>query len=72
MIINVKVKTRMNEQKIESLGNNRYLVYLKSEPEHNKANIELLNMLAKYFTTPVARIKIKHGMSGDEKMIEIL
>lgn len=71
MIIHVKVKTRSSERKIENFGNDRYLVYLKEEPEHNKANIELINLLAKYFSTPFADIKIKTGLTSNEKMIEI-
>lgn len=71
MIINVKVKTRSNKQSIESFGNNRYLVYLKAEPENNKANIELINMLSKYFGIPVGRIRIKAGLTNDEKMLEL-
>ena len=37
-IINVKVKPNSSKQEVESFGDNRYLVYLKSEPENNKAN----------------------------------
>lgn len=72
MIINVKVKTRHSEQKIEPFGEGRYLVYLKSEPEQNKANAELINLLSKHFGIPVGRIRIKFGLSSDKKVIEML
>ena len=72
MIINVKVKTRSSERKIENFGNNRYLIYLKSEPENNEANIELINILSKHFGVPPGHIKIKRGMTTNEKMLEIL
>jgi len=71
MIINVKIKTCSGKQEIESFGNNRYLIYLKSEPENNKANIELINMLSKYFGIPVGRIKIKSGLTSSEKILEV-
>jgi len=71
MSIHVKVKPNSSEQKIVPFGDNRYLVYLTSEPENNKANIELINLLAKQFTTPAARIKIKFGLNSREKILEI-
>ena len=71
MLINVRVKPRHSERKIESFGDNRYLVYVKSEPENNKANIELVNMLSKYFGIPVGRIRIKRGLTNNDKIIEL-
>jgi len=71
MIIHVKVKPNSSERKIISFGNNRYLIYLTSPAEDNEANIELINFLSKHFTTPVKNIKIKFGMTGTEKVIDI-
>ena len=71
MIITVRVLANSSQQKIESFGGNRYLVKLTEEPDHNKANIELINMLSKYFSTPANKIKIKSGMTGRDKIIEV-
>lgn len=71
MIIQVRVIPNSSQQKIESFGGNRYLVKVMSEPEKNEANIELLNMLSRYFSTPVNKIKIKSGLSGRDKIIEV-
>jgi hypothetical protein len=71
MIIQVRVLANSSQQKIESFGGNRYLIKLTEEPENNKANIELLNMLSKYFSTPVSKIKIKSGLTGRDKIIEV-
>jgi uncharacterized protein (TIGR00251 family) len=71
MLINVKVKTNSSKQSIENFGDNRYLVYLKSVPENNKANIELINFLSKEFGVSPKSIKIKFGQSSDKKLIEI-
>lgn len=71
MNITVKCKTNQSKQSIENFGNNRYLVKLKSSPENNEANIELINMLAHYFIVPPSHIRIKSGMSNDEKLIEV-
>ena len=71
MIINVRVIPNSSQQKIESFGANRYLVKLTEAPEKNEANIELLNMLSRYFSTPVNKIKIKSGLTGRDKIIEV-
>ncbi len=72
MLINIKVKTNSSKQKIENFGGGRYLIYLKSEPENNKANIELINFLSKEFGVSPKSIKIKFGQTSDKKLIEIL
>ena len=72
MIIKVKVKTENSKQSIESFGNNMYLVYLTSEPENNKANLELISLLSKYFGIPLSRIKIKFGLTSKEKVVELM
>lgn len=71
MNINVRVKTGHSKQEIVKFGDNRYLIYVTSEPENNEANLELIGMLSKYFGVPHARIKIKFGMSGSDKLVEI-
>ena len=71
MIINVKVKPKSGKREIENFGDNRYLVYLKSEPENDKANIELINLLSKHFGIPTGRIKIKFGRTSNNKVIDI-
>jgi len=72
MNINVKVKPNSNKEEIQEFGNNRYLVYLKEAPEHNEANIRLINMLAHHLGVPPGKIKIKFGQSASEKLIEVL
>lgn len=71
MLINVKVKPSSSKQEIVNFGNNRYLIYLTEPAENNKANIELINLLSKYFGTPFSRIKIKAGLTNNEKLIEV-
>ncbi len=71
MILNIKVKTNSSKQKVENFGGGRYLVYLKSEPENNKANMELINVLSKEFGVPPSSIKIKFGQISDKKLVEI-
>lgn len=71
MKIHVKVKTGSSEQKIINFGDFRYLVYLNSAPENDKANIELINLLARYLGVPPNKFKIKFGRTSDKKIIEV-
>ena len=67
MKIKVKVKPSSGEQNVEE-KESFYLVKLKSAPENNKANLELIKLLKKYFKK---EIKIKSGFSSRNKIIEI-
>jgi uncharacterized protein YggU (UPF0235/DUF167 family) len=71
MIINVRVIPNSSQQKIENFGGNRFLIKVTGEADKNEANIELINMLSKYFTTPVHKIKIKAGLTGRDKISEV-
>ena len=68
MKINVKVKPNSGIQKVEQLSGNEYKVFLKSVPENNKANKELIRILSKYFKEEV---KIKSGFTSRKKVVEV-
>lgn len=72
MKFQVRVKPNSNEQKIEDFGDKRYLVYLKSKPEDNKANIELINLFSKYLGVPALKLKIVSGLTNKDKTLEIV
>ena len=71
MLINIKVKPNSGKQEIQKLENNNYLIYLKENPENNRANKELINLLSKYFNVAIANIKIKRGIKSNKKLVEI-
>ena len=68
MIIHVKVKPSSGRQEVFDEGGGKFLVSLKSAPENNKANIELVKILRKHFNKPV---KIKSGLKGRNKIVEV-
>jgi len=70
MIINVKVRPNSSEQKIEDKGGALH-VSLKESAEQNKANIELINLLAKHFNTSAKEIKILRGKTSRNKIVEV-
>ena len=72
MKFQVKVKTNSTEQKIEDFGEHRYLVFLESRAEHNEANIELINLMAKHLGVPASKVKIVSGLTNNLKTIEII
>ncbi|HEX5430060.1 MAG TPA: DUF167 domain-containing protein [Patescibacteria group bacterium] len=70
-IIRVTVNTRAREDKIEELDLDTYKVWVTAAPADNEANIAVKELLADYFNTLPANIKIKSGMHGKHKFIEI-
>lgn len=71
MIINAKIKPESGKQEIKKINENDYKISLKSKPEDNKANIELLKLLKRYFKVEVGDIKIIKGVRNRNKIVEI-
>tara|TARA_Y100000034_G_C6723529_1_gene320197 strand:- start:74 stop:298 length:225 start_codon:yes stop_codon:yes gene_type:complete len=69
MIIQVKVKPNSARQEVEKISDEEYKVYLKKPAENNKANLELLRLLHKYFNKEVRFVK---GLKNKNKVIEVI
>lgn len=67
MRINVTVIPRSSRFKIES-KNGSIKIHLKSAPESNKANIELIKELRRLLD---AEVRIVSGLSSRKKILEI-
>ncbi len=67
MKIKIKVKPNSGKQEIIK-KDNLYLVKLKSVAKENKANLELIKVLKKYFKQDV---EIKSGFTSRNKIVEI-
>jgi hypothetical protein len=70
MILKIKAKPNSNKQGISEKEGILH-VMLKESPEANKANIELINLLAKHFNKPASSVRILRGKSSRNKIIEI-
>jgi len=70
MIIKVKVKPNSKKEEINKVSENEYEIYVGEEAENNKANIRVVNLLAKEFDVSFRDIKIINKRSKD-KLIEI-
>jgi len=68
LIIKVKVKPNSKKQEVKE-ENGIYIVRLKSPPENNKANVELIKLLTKHFRKS---LKIKSGFTSKNKTVEII
>jgi uncharacterized protein (TIGR00251 family) len=67
MKIEVKVSVKSGKQEIVN-DNGKYIVKLKSAPENNKANVELVKLLQKHFKKSV---RIKSGLTSRNKIVEV-
>ncbi|MBI2667392.1 DUF167 domain-containing protein [Candidatus Woesearchaeota archaeon] len=67
MIIKVKVKTNSKNNDIIK-EDDFYKVNIKSQPENNKANIELIKLLTRYFKK---KARIINGFKSREKLLSL-
>jgi len=70
MILKIKAKPNSGKQEI-SEKEGVFHVCLKENAEDNKANIELINLLARHFNKPAGSIKIIRGKASRNKIVEI-
>ena len=66
MIIKAKIKTNSKEFKIIK-KKNEWIIYVKSKPEQNKANLEIIKEISKKYE----RCKIIKGLKSKNKLLEI-
>jgi len=72
MKILVKVKTGAKTSEITKIGESQYLAKVKAPPKENKANRELLKILAEYFNVSQSQIHILKGLKSKTKLVEVL
>ena len=70
--IYVRVKTNCSQQEVEDFGNGRFMVNLTCEPYHHKANMELINLMAKRIGIPPLKLKIVAGETSKDKVLEVV
>jgi len=68
MQIKIKVKPNSKKSEITKISKTEYQVSLKSPPENNKANIELIKLMKKHLKKEV---KIKSGLKSKNKTIKV-
>ena len=71
LILTIKVSLRAPATKILSFENETLKIALKSLPIENKANLELIDFLAKIFKKPKKDIIFKSGLKSRTKIIAV-
>ena len=71
MKISVKVKAKARDEKVEKIGENSFLVWVKELAEKGKANKAVIKALAKHFETPQENVRIASGQKSRQKIVEI-
>ncbi len=73
MKIQVKVKPRSKTEDVtREMDGNVYVVRVKEPPVEGKANRAVLKLLAKHFRVPESRLRIVSGLTGRNKVIEVM
>lgn len=71
MIIYVNAKPGAKEEKIEVVSENEFNIWIKERSEDNKANVRVINILAKILGVNAKSITIKTPKSR-RKVIEVI
>ena len=71
MTIRVKVQARSSQEKIEEVDVDEYKIWVTSPPAENRANEDVIEILADYFNTAPSNIRILSGHKSSHKLIEI-
>lgn len=71
MKVFVKVKANSKEEKIEKLGENRFLARVKEKPVEDRANRAVAALIASHFGVPKSRISLIRGRSSKDKIFEV-
>ncbi|MDD5044718.1 MAG: DUF167 domain-containing protein [Candidatus Omnitrophica bacterium] len=71
MKISVKVKPNARQAKVEEIGQNSFVVWVKAKPVEGKANQAVIKALADHFHLPQSAISLLKGQTFKEKLFEI-
>lgn len=71
MMVKVRVIPRSRKNAVIDLGKSLLKVRVLSPPTDNRANNELIEVLARYYNTSKSSIKIRRGLKSRVKLVEI-
>jgi len=72
MIITVKVKTRSSKREIRKSENeNTFEVHTNEPATENRANLDVIKLVAEYFKVSKGQVNIKSGLKSKNKIIII-
>ncbi|KPK67160.1 hypothetical protein AMJ87_13845 [candidate division WOR_3 bacterium SM23_60] len=71
MLVRVTVIPRAKKAEISTIGTSHLKVKLISPAVKNRANRELISVLAEHYGVRKSRLRIKSGLHAREKLVEI-
>jgi uncharacterized protein len=72
MIIEVSVKPNARSTEIKKISEpNIFQVSVTTPATEGKANLAVVDVLAKYFKIPKRQVALKHGTAGKRKLFDI-
>jgi len=71
MRIFVKVKPNARGNRIEKIGDDQFLIWVKQRPHKNKANQAAIEILAEYFGVAKSCVRLLRGRASRQKQFQI-
>ena len=71
MRIRVKAKPSSQEEKVEKVSDNEFIVSVKEPPVKGQANAAIIKALAGHFDVPASSVRIVLGYTSRQKVFEI-
>jgi hypothetical protein len=72
MKIFVKAKPNSRTEEVEKIDETHYIISVKEPPIKGRANVAIIEALAKYFQKRLSQVRIVSGFTSRQKIIEIL
>lgn len=72
MTIKVKVRAGAKERSLSLGPDGTYLVRTTQRPEKNKANMDVLDILAEYFHVPRSQVIMEGGQTSKMKTFRVM
>ena len=69
--ISVQVKTQARKENIVKISQQEYQISVHAAPVAGKANREVVELLARYFSVPRSSVRVLRGQSSRKKLVEI-
>ena len=70
-IIEVKVKTNASKNEVKLIDNKKFFVKTTATPEKEKANKQVILLLAKFYKISKNQLEIARGIKSKNKVIKI-
>lgn len=71
MKISVTVKTKSKKEGVEKISDHSFVVRINTPPIEGKANIRVIELLAKYLGQPKTQIRLVKGHKSKNKVFDI-